>query len=114
MYLVDSEWAFRFPRRAVVVPGTEREIAVLGLLAPHLPIAVPAPVYVGRPTEQFPWPFFGAAFLPGVEASEAALSDRERTRLARPLARALRALHAPRCSPTLAGCCRSTRITAPT
>ena len=95
VHLVDGEWAFRFPRRAVVVPGTEREIAVLGLLAPHLPIAVPAPVYVGRPTAQFPWPFFGAVYLPGVEASEAALSDRERTRLARPLARALRALHAP-------------------
>jgi aminoglycoside phosphotransferase (APT) family kinase protein len=95
VHLVDGEWAFRFPRRAVVVPGTEREIAVLGLLAPHLPVAVPAPVYVGRPTERFAWPFFGAHFLPGIEAGEAALSDAERAQMARPLARALRALHGP-------------------
>jgi aminoglycoside phosphotransferase (APT) family kinase protein len=96
VHLVDGEWAFRFPRRAVVVPGTEREIAVLGLLAPHLPLGVPAPVHVGRPTERFPWPFLGSRFLPGVEAGEAAPTDGERARLARPLARALRALHAPR------------------
>jgi len=95
VHLVDGEWAFRFPRRAVVVPGTEREIAVLGRIAAHLPVGVPAPVYVGRPTERFPWPFFGARFLPGVEAGEAALSDEERAQLARPLARSLRALHAP-------------------
>jgi aminoglycoside phosphotransferase (APT) family kinase protein len=94
--LVDGEWAFRFPRRAVVVPGTEREIAVLGLLAPHLPIGAPAPTHVGRPTERYPWPFFGARFLPGIEAGEAMASDEERVRLARPLARALRALHAPK------------------
>jgi len=30
--LVDDEWVFRFPRRAVVVPATEREIAVLSRL----------------------------------------------------------------------------------
>jgi aminoglycoside phosphotransferase (APT) family kinase protein len=95
VHLVDGEWAFRFPRREVVVPNTIREIAVLGLLAAHLPVGVPAPVYVGRPTGAFPWPFFGARFLPGVEASDASLSDEDRARLARPLARALRALHAP-------------------
>ena len=95
VHLVDGEWAFRFPRRAVVVAGTEREIAVLGLLAPRLPVGVPAPVYVGRPTERFAWPFFGARFLPGVEAGQATLSDDERAQMARPLARALRALHDP-------------------
>ena len=93
--IVDGEWAFRFPRRAVVVSGTERELAVLGLLAPQLPVGVPVPVHIGRPTERFAWPFFGARFLPGVEAGEATLSDDERARMARPLARALRAVHGP-------------------
>ena len=95
VFAVDETWAFRFPRRAVGVAGTEREIAVLPRIAPYLPVAVPAPDYVGRPSGEFPWPFFGAAFLPGVEAGEAALSDEERIALARPLARALRRLHAP-------------------
>src|SRR5262249_36348519 len=49
VFRVDREWAFRFPRREVVVPGTEREIAVLPVLAKRLPVGVPAPVFVGQP-----------------------------------------------------------------
>lgn len=95
VHLVDGQWAFRFPRRQVVVPGTEREIAVLPRIAPRLPVSVPAPVFVGRPTDEYPWPFYGARFLPGVEVGDAGLTDAQRVALARPLARALRALHAP-------------------
>jgi aminoglycoside phosphotransferase (APT) family kinase protein len=93
VFRVDVVWAFRFPRRAVVVPGTEREIATLPLLAPLLPVSIPNPVHVGRADEEFPWPFYGAPFLPGAEP-DASLSDGQRLSLARPLARALRALHA--------------------
>jgi aminoglycoside phosphotransferase (APT) family kinase protein len=92
VFRVDGEWAFRFPRREVVVAGTERELVALPLLAPLLPIAVPAPVFVGQPAPGFPWPFYGARFLPGSEP-EPSLSDDARTRLARPLARFLRILH---------------------
>lgn len=95
VHLVDDRWAFRFPRRAAVVPGTEREIAVLGRIAPLLPVPVPEPSHVGRPTGTFPWPFYGARFLPGVEACDVRLSSDDRVRMARPLARALRRLHAP-------------------
>ena len=91
-HLVDGEWVFRFPRRQVVVPGTEREIAVLPRLVGLLPVAVPAPVHVGRPSRSFPWPFYGARHLPGGEAVD--LDETARARLARPLARALRSLHA--------------------
>lgn len=93
-YLVDDVWVFRFPRRAVVVPGTVREIATLPSLAPLLPVAIPTPEYVGRPSDDFPWPFYGARFLAGAEPN-ASLADEARIELARPLARALRALHAP-------------------
>jgi aminoglycoside phosphotransferase (APT) family kinase protein len=93
-FLVDEEWVFRFPRRAVVVPGTEREIATLPLLAPSLPVAVPTPEQVGRPSDDFPWPFYGARFLPGAEPGPS-LPDDARVAIARQLARALRALHAP-------------------
>jgi len=93
-FLVDETWVFRFPRRAVVVPGTEREIATLPSLASLLPVAIPKPEHVGRPSDGFPWPFYGARYLPGAEP-DASLSDEARTALARPLARTLRALHAP-------------------
>lgn len=88
VFRVDGEWAFRFPRREVVVPGTEREIAVLPAIAERLPVGVPAPVFVGRPGDDFPWPFYGARYLDGVEATGHPVD-------AVALGAALRALHAP-------------------
>ncbi len=88
VFRVDGEWAFRFPRRAVVVPGMEREILVLPVLAARLPVGVPAPVFVGEPSEDFPWPFYGARFLAGTEASGRAVDGAA-------LGAVLRELHAP-------------------
>jgi aminoglycoside phosphotransferase (APT) family kinase protein len=88
VFRVDDEWAFRFPRREVVVPGTEREIAVLPLLAERLPVGVPAPVFIGEPGDDFPWPFYGSRFLEGVEATGRWVDPGT-------LGSALRALHAP-------------------
>ena len=88
IFRVDGEWAFRFPRREVVVPGTEREIAVLPALAKRLPVGVPAPVFVGRPGESFRWPFYGARYLEGVEATGHSVDPVA-------LGTALRVLHAP-------------------
>jgi aminoglycoside phosphotransferase (APT) family kinase protein len=92
VWAVSERYAFRFPRRVVVFPGTEREIAVLPKLAPLLPLAVPAPVFVGRPTDDYPWPFFGSALLPGREAT--GLDERSRLEVALQLAEFLRTLHA--------------------
>ena len=93
IWLVNETWAFRFPRREVVVPGVRREIAVLPELAPLLPIPVPAPEFVGQPAEGFPWPFFGSRLLPGRELGEAGLEDEARNELGRSLAGFLRRLH---------------------
>lgn len=67
VYLVDDRWAFRFPRRAIAIPGVEREMQTLSRLATHLPLPIPTPRWVGAPTDGYPWPWFGAPFLPGVE-----------------------------------------------
>jgi aminoglycoside phosphotransferase (APT) family kinase protein len=83
-------WVFRFPRREVVVPGLRREIAVLPEL--ELPLAVPRPELIGEPAHGFPFPWFGARFLPGREPL--GLSEAQRDRLGRPLGEFLRALHA--------------------
>ena len=93
IWLVDEAWAFRFPRREVVVPGTLHEIAVLPELAPLLPIPVPVPVFVGEPDDGYPWPFFGSELLPGRELGNAALADGQRLAVGRSLARFLRRLH---------------------
>jgi aminoglycoside phosphotransferase (APT) family kinase protein len=95
VWVVDYRWAFRFPRRAAVVSGFERELEVLPGLAPLLPLAIPAPRFRGRASAAFPWPFFGAPLIPGREALEAGLDERARTELAVPLAEFLAALHRP-------------------
>jgi aminoglycoside phosphotransferase (APT) family kinase protein len=94
VWVVDERYAFRFGRRAVAIPGIEREIAVLPRLAPLLPLPVPRPVFVGGPTEEYPWPFFGSELLPGAEACDADLGDEARLEVGLELARFLRALHA--------------------
>jgi aminoglycoside phosphotransferase (APT) family kinase protein len=93
VWVVDERYAFRFPRRAIAIPGVEREIAVLPRLAPLLPLPVPRPVFVGGPAANYPWPFFGCELLPGVEAGDAALDDDARVTVALELARFLRTLH---------------------
>ena len=93
IWVVDEIYAFRFPRRQIGVPGTELEIAVLPKLAPLLPVPVPAPLFVGRPTPEYPWPFFGSRLLPGKEISEAALEATGRLAVALELAGFLRTLH---------------------
>jgi aminoglycoside phosphotransferase (APT) family kinase protein len=91
-YRVGGEWVFRFPRRQVVVAELEKEIAFLPRLARLVPFCIPEPELIGRPSEAFPWPFFGARFIEGVEAGDA---DAPREPLARDLGRALRVLHSP-------------------
>ena len=93
VFLVDGHWGFRFPRRAIAIPGVEREIATMPRLAAHLPAPIPEPRFVGRPTDGYPWPWFGAPWLPGIELAEAELPDERRTALAAGLGGFLRALH---------------------
>jgi aminoglycoside phosphotransferase (APT) family kinase protein len=93
VWLVNDEWVFGFPRREIVVPGLEREIRWLPLLAPLLPLPIPQPAFVGRPADGFPWPFFGSRFLPGREVVEAPLDDDGRSEVMLELAGFLRRLH---------------------
>ncbi len=93
VWLVDRRWVFRFPRREEVISGIEREMALLPRLSPLVPLPIPTPIFFGRPTDGYRWPFFGAALIPGTETADSGCSDADRCRLARPLAVFLRALH---------------------
>jgi aminoglycoside phosphotransferase (APT) family kinase protein len=95
VWVVDEEWTFRLPRRQIAIPGVERELAILPLVARLVPVSVPVPTLVGSASERFPWPFFAYRPLPGAEPADAELSDDERVRFAAQLAGFLRALHAP-------------------
>lgn len=95
VWLVEEQWAFRFPRRQIAIAGVERELALLPRLAPLLPVPIPEPRFVGTPGERFPWPFFGAALLPGRELADAGLAEDARVEVGAELGRLLRLLHAP-------------------
>lgn len=95
VYRVGDQWIFRFPRREIAVAGVSREIDVLARLAGHLPLSIPEPRWVGAPGGGYPWPWFGAPYLPGRELADAALPDEEREPLATATGRFLHALHAP-------------------
>jgi len=93
VWLVDGRWVFRFPRRTMVISGLELEMRYLTALADRLPLPVPRPTFLGRPSEAFGWPFYGAPYLPGRELAETSLDDGPRIALGRPLGGFLRALH---------------------
>jgi aminoglycoside phosphotransferase (APT) family kinase protein len=98
-----EDLVFRFPRRAMALPGIRRELAWLPMLAPLLPFAIPVPQLRGswtpdRPGDAAgegadPWPFWGAAMLPGDELALTAPAAEERLRAAGQLGAFLRALH---------------------
>lgn len=96
VFRVSEELVFRFPRRAMALPGVRREIAILPVIAPMVPLPIPAPAYVGVDDHpEDPWPFFGARLVPGKELALAALSGTARVPAAEAAGAFLRALHAP-------------------
>ena len=93
VWLVDDEWVFRFPRRQMVIRGLENEMRYLPRIAPLLPVPIPKPTLLGKASDEFAWPFYGAPFLLGRELAEAGLDDDARTALGRPFGEFLSALH---------------------
>jgi aminoglycoside phosphotransferase (APT) family kinase protein len=93
-WLVGGELVFRFPRRAVAAVCMRNEIACLPRIAGALPLPVPLPTHVGKPTDRYPYPFAGYRWIEGRTACSVALDDAERSACAQPLAKFLRALHA--------------------
>jgi aminoglycoside phosphotransferase (APT) family kinase protein len=94
-FVVGSRWLFRFPRREIALPGVRREIALLPALAARLPRPIPDPRFVGRPSPDYPWPFFGARLLAGGELADSGLDLQARTKAAAALGGFLHDLHDP-------------------
>jgi aminoglycoside phosphotransferase (APT) family kinase protein len=91
MFKLGDDFAVRLPRRVAAAKLIEHEQRWLPQLAPLLPIAVPAPVRVGQPAENYPARWSIVPWLRGRNAdfNEPGLHQAER------LAAFLCALHRP-------------------
>ena len=93
-YLVNDSLVFRFPRKKMSVSLLEQETKFLPMIASQLSfISTSAPLYVGRPSPEFPWPFAGYPIVRGRSLEFCHLTPWQRRGLTRPLARFLRTLH---------------------
>lgn len=71
--LLDDDWVFRFPRRAIALPGIGREIDWLPWIAGKVHAPVPVPTDVG---DYDGWPFWGGRLLAGEELAHSPGVDR--------------------------------------
>lgn len=94
VYLVNDQWVFRLPRRAIAVELIETEMKILPLLKDRLPLKIPTPVFYGQPSADFPRPFYGHALIAGQPGSSLTFTQDEYDAAARTLAHCLKVLHA--------------------
>jgi aminoglycoside phosphotransferase (APT) family kinase protein len=70
IYRLGDEMAVRLPRIAGAVGDVEKEQCWLPRLSPHLPLAIPTPLGLGRPDEGYPWPWSVCRWLDGESAQD--------------------------------------------
>ncbi len=108
--LVNGEWVFRFPQRALAQQTMEGELACLAALPANLPLAVPRPRFVGHPGLGYPWVFSGYRELTGSTFCRAAVPMDQRIPLAAPLGAFLHALHSLHLEPSVRDTLHGDRI----
>jgi len=91
MFRLGDDLAVRLPRRQIAVSLILHEQRWLNLLAPRLPLPIPAPVAVGEPGHGFPWRWSIIPWIEGEPVDQAPLCVEQGPALAA----FLRALHQP-------------------
>lgn len=70
-YRLGDRLVVRLPRIGWAAGQAEKEARWLPVLAPLLPLAVPVPLAVGRPDDEYPFPWAVHEWLPGADACTA-------------------------------------------
>jgi len=93
VFRLGDDLAVRLPRRHATAALIEHEQRWLPQIASRLPLPIPAPVRLGRPSTRFPWPWSVVRWFEGTPA----LADEpgDPATVAATLGRFLRALHVP-------------------
>jgi aminoglycoside phosphotransferase (APT) family kinase protein len=74
LWRLGDDLLVRLPRRLIAANLTRKEQHWLPRLAPVLPLAIPAPVRIGRPSDRFPWPWSIVPWLKGVPGDRASVT----------------------------------------
>ena len=90
LYRLGADMAVRLPRIGWAVGQVEAELRWLPGLAPHLPLAIPAPLAMGDPGEGYPWHWGVYRWLEGENATLDRMGDANEAAVA--LARFIKAL----------------------
>jgi len=93
MFRLGADLIVRVPRRQLGVRCLVNEQRWLPEIAGRLPLPVPAPVRIGRPSSEYPWPWSIVPFEPGQVAAVTPPADLADA--ATSLGGFLRALHVP-------------------
>jgi aminoglycoside phosphotransferase (APT) family kinase protein len=93
IFRLGNELAMRVPRRRVAASLIEHEQRWLPMLAPALPLPIPAPVAIGRGSDRFPFAWSVCPWFEGRPAFEAPPADQARA--ADDLGAFVNALHVP-------------------
>ncbi|WP_246080760.1 aminoglycoside phosphotransferase family protein [Nonomuraea mesophila] len=75
IYRLGEQLTVRLPRHAGAIGQAAKELEWLPKLAPHLPLAIPAPVAVGEPGFGYPWRWAVSRWLEGEVATVETLGD---------------------------------------
>lgn len=92
-YLINDEFIFRFPRREMALSCMQNEIYFLPYLAHHISFPFSCPVYIGKPSENYAYPFAGYRYFKGKAMIDFHPDQINRIDIAEKLARWLRELH---------------------
>ncbi len=93
VFEVNGTYVFRFPKRAGVDATLRKEIRLLPVLVPVLPVSIPSFEYIAPPSVNYAWHIVGYQKLSGTPADERAWSQGAISAIAPALAAFLRALH---------------------
>jgi aminoglycoside phosphotransferase (APT) family kinase protein len=91
MFRLGNQFSVRLPRRKAAATLIENEQTWLPLLADRLPIPVPTPCRLGKPTQNYPWRWSVLPWLIGIAADQ----QEPKANQAKRLASFMRSLHVP-------------------
>lgn len=93
-YRLGDHMLIRMPTAADYALKVPKEQELLPQLANRLSVSIPAPIKMGKPSADYPYPFSIYKWLPGKSINLLTLTDQEKEQLAFDLAKFLKELHA--------------------